>query len=75
MSIYAHGHNISIRMLRICDSAILEPLQSFWTVVKIKVCLLISGKKCLVHKKHDKLSIIITSLWKNIWKSNFQFFI
>ena len=54
MSIYAHGHNISIRMLRICDSAILEPLQSFWTVVKIKVCLLISGKKCLVHKKHDK---------------------
>ena len=57
MSIYAHGHNISIRMLRICDSAILEPLQSFWTVLKIKVCLLIYGKKsniCLVHKKRDK---------------------
>ena len=55
MSIYAHGHNISIRMLRICDSAgttkiILNSCknQSMFPDIWKK------SKICSVHKKHDK---------------------
>ena len=40
-----HSHdNIFIRMLKICDSAILEPLTIILAVPLIKVCFLISGK-------------------------------
>ena len=59
----AHGPgNISIRMSKICDSAVVEQLKSFLIVVLIKVCFLISGKNQMhvlfIKKLTNNLSII-----------------
>ena len=74
----AHGHdNTSIRMLKICGSAIYKPL-----AIVFKWCVgtvifpseLKKGNIVPIHKKGDKqtlLSSIVTPyLWKNSWAIN-----
>ena len=68
----AHGHdNISVRMLKICGSAIYKPLAIVFINVLMQVFSLLIGKRVIlflfIKKATNKLSssIVTPYLWKN----------
>ena len=79
----AHGHdNISIQMLKICDSSIYGPVEFIFKEALSAGLFSSNWKKgniVPVYKKRDKQTLknyrpgfSTPNMWENLWKTNFQ---